>query len=168
MNVIRFGVTGRLSEGVRINDRDFFLRQQLACHPGVAATGEYDVVIVGAGPIDCRLDLTHFIGVDHYRQVAAHIRQHRFPGRNSFRRRSAAVCRGVFGAGVGLCFFEEILCRPLSGAAFFGLLFNGLAFFFASRSLPGRGVEFDSRPKHMERDGLLDRPLLHRPALHRY
>ena len=87
-------------------------------------------------------DLANFVGVDHDRQCAAHVRQHRFPGRDQFRRRGLAFGRGVFRFGIGLGFLEEILERPQPGAALLGLVFEGLPFGLVPRLFLGRGVEF--------------------------
>src|ERR1051326_2591356 len=117
---------GREIEGVAINHRDFVGGQKGGCEPGIPTTGQNNVKMVGNGPLDSRLNLSDFIGMNSNWEFAPDIGQHGFPGGDSVRSGSSALGGGFFCLGVRPGFFEEIFRGANFGTTLFGLFFQGL------------------------------------------
>src|ERR1044071_1121028 len=112
--------------------------------------------MVGNGPLDSRLDLPDFIGMNGNWDVAPDIGQHGFPGGDSVRSGSSALGGGFFCLGVRPGFFEEIFRGANFGTTLFGLFFQGLWALARSTtrwsSWPRSRIQLHGRPEEMQRE----------------
>src|ERR1041385_4573278 len=112
--------------------------------------------MIGSGPLDGRLYLADFVGVNGNWQFASDIREHCLPGGDRLKRGSSAFGGGFLCFGIGFSFFKEIFCGSNFGAALFGLFFQGLWALARSAtrwpSWAWSGVQLHGRPEKMKRN----------------